>query len=107
MILLIVTIGLVNVCMGLGLAIYFGYGPPTVDAILQSLERMPKAPLSIEMVLPGSNLGAPYDPFASDALAIASTDSTPSASEETVLADIQELAGSVQSPVTSSAANAH
>ena len=43
MILLLVTIGMLNVGLGFGLAIYFGYGPPGPGGIFESLGPMPPA----------------------------------------------------------------
>jgi hypothetical protein len=41
LILLIVTIGLLNICLGFGLAMYFGYGPPGLDGIFEAFGPMP------------------------------------------------------------------
>ena len=61
LILLIVTIGLLNICLGFGLAMYYDYGPPGLDGIFEALGPMPPAAPSVESLIP-AGLGAPYDP---------------------------------------------
>ena len=89
--LLIVVIGLMNICLGFGLSIYLGYAPASLEAIFQSLGPMPPAPPSIETLLPANMLGEPYDPFAPSSEAVSQ------ASEESVLGEVQQLAESAQS----------
>jgi hypothetical protein len=43
LILLTIAIGLLNVCLGFGLAMYYGLGPPGLDGIWESLGPMPPA----------------------------------------------------------------
>jgi hypothetical protein len=60
LLLLIVTIGTLNVCLGFGLAMYYGYGPPGLDGIFQSLGPMP--PATPDAPLAASRLGELYVP---------------------------------------------
>ena len=57
LILLIVTIGLLNICLGFGLAMYFDYGPPGLDGIFEALGPMPPAASSTESLI-STALGA-------------------------------------------------
>ncbi len=61
MLLLIVTIGMLNVGLGFGLAMYFGYGPPGLEGILQAVGPMPPATRDAATVV-AAELGAPYAP---------------------------------------------
>ena len=63
MIFLIVTLGLLNIGLGFGLAMYYGFGPPGLDGLFEALGPMPSAPPNTESFISGK-LGAPYDPSA-------------------------------------------
>ncbi len=115
LILLIVTIGMLNICLGFGLAMYYDYGPPGLDGIFESLGPMPPA---AESLIPTA-LGAPYDPSVAPAApestaarsenlpidnTIAPPSETPPAeslppdllAEEKVLGDVRNLAATAQ-----------
>jgi hypothetical protein len=109
LLLLIVVIGLVNVCLGFGLAMYFGYGPPGLQGIFDSLGPMP-APATDS--LPASaGLGAPCVPLASPSSspAVASSQAMPSddQAEENVLGEVQELATTAQSAMLPGEVQSH
>lgn len=110
LILLIVTIGLLNICLGFGLAMHCGYGPPGLDGIFEALGTMPPGPRAKSLIPTG--LGALYDPsIASESLdglnvalsagrtiAAPSTTSSPETlAEEKVLGDVRDLATAAQS----------
>jgi hypothetical protein len=96
---LIVTIGILNVCIGFGMAMYFGYGPPGLDGIHQALAPMPSVtPDASSPVAAG--LGALYIPGGDDAAgqsnampaaAAAQIGPGDSLSEEGVFGDVREL----------------
>jgi hypothetical protein len=105
LILLIVTIGLLNICLGLGLAMYYGYGPPGLDGIFEAIGPMPPdaeslcdlivAPVAAESTVePAANL--------SDANTTAPPSESPSETmaeplaEEAVLGDVRDLATTAQ-----------
>ena len=67
MLLLIVTIGMLNVCLGFGLAMYYGYGPPGLDGIFQSLGPLPRATPNAALFGSGE-LGAPYVPLPAETI---------------------------------------
>jgi hypothetical protein len=94
LILLIVTIGLLNICLGFGLAMYFGFGPPGLDGIFEAMATMPPA-APTNSGPTATELGAPYDPFAAQAV------DEPSArlAEERVLGDVRDLADTAQTAV--------
>ncbi len=104
MILLIVTIGLLDICLGFGLAMYYGYGPPGLAGIVESLGPMPPAARNAQSPTSGE-LGAPYNPFppASPLPSPANlpTDGTAAETsealaEEAVLGDVRDLASTAQ-----------
>ncbi|MGO9114569.1 MAG: hypothetical protein ACLP9L_35585 [Thermoguttaceae bacterium] len=105
MIVLIVTIGLLNVCLGFGLAMYFGYGPPGVDGIFEALGPMPPVGPSAELLV-SSSIGAPYDPLASPESPAGIGANLPAGNtiaprseplaEEKVLGDIRDLTTTTQ-----------
>ena len=94
MILLIVTIGLLNICLGFGLSMYYGYGPPGLDGIFEALGAMPPA---VPVPLAGSFVTA-YDPMV--AVPANMSPAAPSA-EEQVLGAVRDLAGTAQSAMLS------
>jgi hypothetical protein len=109
---LIVTIGILNVGLGFGLAMYFGFGPPGLDGIFQSLGPMPAA--APNAAPPAAGLGALYipgseetagqsDSMPSDGGAIDSADSL---SEEGVLSDVEALTAAARSAMTTAVAPA-
>ncbi len=110
MIFLLVTIGLLNIGLGFGLAMYYGLGPPGLDGIFQALGPMPPREPSAQS-LPSGGLGAPYDPFpapessiqpgASLATSSAMPPPEPLAEEE-LLGDVRDLAGTAQTAMLSS-----
>jgi hypothetical protein len=99
LILLLVAFGLVNICLGFGLAIYFEVGPPGLDGIFEALGPMPPGAASPQPLVSGG-LGAPYDPFAT---AEPSADSPAGIAEEQVLGDVRELADSAQTALAGAA----
>ena len=82
LILLIVTIGLLNVCLGFGLAMFFGYGPPGLSGVFEAMGPMPPA-----SPLASSRLGSPYDP---ETLA-----------EESLLGDVRDMASDAETAMIS------
>lgn len=103
---------MLNVCLGFGLAMYFGYGPPGLDGILQALGPMPAA--TSDAASPAAvGLGALYIPGEDDAggssaanQTAAAEDNEPSESlsEEGVLSDVRELTEAAQTAMTAAAA---
>jgi hypothetical protein len=115
LLLLIVTIGTLNVFLGFGLAMHYGYGPPGLNGILQSLGPMPAASPNAPIVVA---LGEPYIPFdaapaetapaelpASGADA-ATAPPADALTEEEVLDDVRALAAAAQTVLQSAAENA-
>lgn len=113
MLLLIVTIGTLNVCLGFGLAMYYGYGPPGLDGIFQSLGPMPAASPDAPLA---AALGEPYIPLDTAPVEMAPPESpgngaaagTPvvALAEEEVLGDVRALAAAAQSVMQSAAQEA-
>jgi hypothetical protein len=115
LLLLIVTFGTLNVCLGFGLAMYFDYGPPGLDGIYQSLGPMP--PASADAPLAAA-LGEPYVPFdtappqavqpESPALSADASLGPPAVAlpEEEVLGDVRALTAAAQSVMQSAAQQA-
>ncbi len=115
MLLLIVTIGTLNVCLGFGLAMYYGYGPPGLDGIFQSLGPMPAASPDAPIA---AALGEPYVPFdtasaeaAPPELPAPGADAAPVPpagllTEEEGLGDVCALAAAAQTALLSSAEQA-
>ncbi len=110
---LIVTIGILNVCLGFGLAMYFGYGPPGLDGILQAIGPMPpQRPLRASPTPVG--LGALYIPGGDNAMqqsaanlaAQEGIEPAESLSEEGVLSDVRELTAAAQTATASDTAQA-
>ncbi len=64
LILLIVTIGFLNLCLGFGLAMHFGYGPPGLDGIFEALGPMPPASNGLQVPPPTDRqaVGNPASP---------------------------------------------
>ena len=122
MLVLIVIIGTLNVFLGFGLAMYYGYGPPGLDGIFQSLgpmpPAMPDAPLAAaelgELYIPASVAaearGQPADGGPGDGPAIlsiasvASAASEPPLDEEAVLNDVRQMTAAAQSAMAAGAA---
>ena len=112
LLLLIVTIGTLNVCLGFGLAMYYGYGPPGLDGIFQSLGPMPAASPDAPFA---AALGEPYVPFDAAAAETAPTElPAPGAdvatglpagalTEEEVLGDVRALEAAAQAALLSGA----
>lgn len=111
MILLLVTIGLLNIGLGFGLAMYYGLGPPGLDGIFEALGPMPPV---IPSVPPHDSSGMERSPdpaVAPDSTAEPATnlpadnsiarpgDALP---EEDVLGDVQDLAATAQTAMESS-----
>lgn len=101
MILLLVTIGLLNIGLGFGLAMYYGYGPPGLDGIFEALGPMPPSSPPAQLV---GGLGTPYDPFVATP-----SEAGPSASlaEEEVLGEIRDLAGAAQNAMVGGPVESH
>jgi hypothetical protein len=93
MILLLVTIGLLNIGMGVGLAMYYGLGPPGLDGICEALGPMPSVPASALSPAAGGP-GAPHAPPAAPP-------AEPLA-EENVLGDVRDLATTAQAAMVGS-----
>jgi hypothetical protein len=99
--------GLLNICLGFGLAMHYGYGPPGLDGIFAAFGPMPPAARNPQSFLSGE-LGAPYDPSASASTATSNVNlpadtaggSSDSAAEEKVLADVRDLASTAQTAMT-------
>ncbi len=119
MILLIVTIGLLNICLGFGLAIYYSYGPPGLDGIFEALGPMPPPGSSAES-LGSSKAGAPYEPLPApvEAESTAEPGANPPASdilappleplaEEEVLGDVCDLAATAQTALVNDQVESH
>jgi hypothetical protein len=112
--LLLVTIGMLNVCLGFGLAMYNGYGPPGLDGIFQAVGPMP--PTTPDAVLPGSGeLGAPYVPAPevppvpqpiATPVAVAEEATVGPLAEEGVLSDVREMSAAAQTAMLPDAAQA-
>ena len=105
MLLLIVAIGTLNVCLGAGLAMYYGYGPPGLDGILQALGPMPPATPDAAPAVAGG-LGATDIPSAIDEVPQSASNGGPAASlsEEGVLNDVRDLNAAAESALASGAA---
>jgi hypothetical protein len=109
---LIVIIGILNVCLGFGLAMYLGYGPPGMDGILQALGPMPAAaanaaPLTAglgALYIPGSDEEVPQSPVNSVA---AQPEPADSPSEESVLGDVEVLTAAARSAMSTAAPAQH
>ena len=109
-ILLIVTIGLLNICLGFGLAMYYGFGPPGLDGIFQAIGPMPR-PAPDAKALAYGGIGAPYDPLASPQSPVQPAANLPASSavvppseplaEEEVLGDVRDLASTAQTAMAS------
>jgi len=100
---LIVTIGLLNIGLGFGLAMYYDFGPPGLDGIFGALGPMPPAAPSADSPVPIA-LGAPYDPsVAPETTGEPSTISplSETLAEEKVLGDVRDLAASAQTAMVS------
>jgi len=115
-ILLLVTIGLLNICLGFGLAMHYGFGPPGLDGIFQAFGPMPPpAPSCQSPAASGGyplvgaglgGLGAPHDPFATPqstmqpgASPAANREIAPppgALAEEELLGEVRDLAGTAQ-----------
>jgi hypothetical protein len=113
LLILIVTIGMLNVCLGFGLAMYLGYGPPGLNGIFQALGPMPTVvPDVSQPAAPG--LGALYIPGTDEAVqqsattpaAVGQTDGAGSHSEDDVLGDVQALTAAARSAMTTAVAPA-
>jgi hypothetical protein len=110
---LIVTIGILNVCLGFGLAIYFGYGPPGLDGIFQALGPMPPVVADASSPVAG-RIGAIYIPGGDDASE--QSNAMPggagpigpgdSLSEEGVLGNVRELAATAQTAMATAVVQA-
>ena len=108
LIFLIITIGLLNICLGFGLAMYYGFGPPGLDGICEALAPMPPAAPPAQPVVSG-RIGLPNDPPVSR-VAIKSAPkpaanlpagstiapASESLAEEEVLGDVRDLAATAQ-----------
>ncbi len=119
LLLLIVTIGTLNVCLGFGLAMYYGYGPPGLDGIFQSLGPMP--PATPDAPLTATGLGELYVPTAAaadshaqpaedgrengtvppPAAGIAASLADGPLDEEAVLNDVRQITAAAQSVLSS------
>ena len=106
MLLLVVTIGLLNICLGLGLAMYYDFGPPGLDGIFEALGPMPPAGPSASPLV-SVPLGAPYDPSLTSEAAADSSRPPPLESEmgspldtlaeEGLLGEVHDLSATAQS----------
>jgi hypothetical protein len=89
LILLLVTIGLLNIGLGFSLAMFYGYGPPGLDGIFEALGSMPVAtPIA-------GGLAAAYDPYT----AMEPEVGTSALAEEQVLDDVRDLSRAAQASV--------
>jgi len=101
--LLIVIIGLLNIGLGFGLAIYYGYGPAGLNEIFEALGPMPpgvpnaQSLVSCEIVASKSTVGLSAN------LPVGSTIDPPSEplAEEAVLGEVRDLATTAQSALVS------
>jgi hypothetical protein len=104
-----VAFGLLNVCLGFGLAMYLGHAPPDLQGIFDSLGPMPAVTLG---VAPNSvELGAPYvppqDPETPPSAAGESAAQPFDPTEENVLGEVQELATAAQGVLVSGEVGSH
>lgn len=120
MIALIVTIGLLNICLGFGLAMYFGYGPPGLDGIFEAIGPMPPVAADSK-VEPGMELTAmsnhAYPPTMQARRPMVPGESMPSANggmppaellaEEKVLGDVRDLTATAQTAMLSGQVESH
>ena len=109
LILLIVTIGMLNVGLGFGLAMYFGYGPPGLDGIFQALGPMPSTTSGECVRLFPGQLGVPYVPGPlrkSSQARPRLPRRTNRLAEDGVLSDIRDMAAAAQGSLTTNAAQA-
>ncbi len=118
LLLLIVTIGTLNVFLGFGLAMYFGYGPPGLDGIFQSLGPIPPAaathcagaPAALQSrVALGEPYILPFEPATAETAppvfsGLSNDVAQPLVDEETVLSDVRELTAAAQATFVSGAA---
>jgi len=107
--LLIVTIGLLNIGLGFGLAIYYGFGPPGLDEILEALGPMPPAAPNAQSLV-SDEFDSPHDLIASPVAAESNAElaANPPASsainplaEEMVLGEVRDLAATAQTALVS------
>jgi hypothetical protein len=118
LILLIVAIGLLNVCLGFGLAMYYGFGPPDWRGIFEAFGPVPpKMPTAPSAQSPGAGgLGAPCNPAATEPTVQSSTNLPAGGTiappgellaEEKVLDDVHDLATSARTALVGSEAENH
>jgi len=117
LILLLVAIGMLNVCLGFGLAMYYGYGPPGINGIFQALGPMP-AEMPTTWPIASSELATPSDPPASPAEmetaphdspepVVVAPDAAPHAmtdqplAEEGVLSEVRDMAAAAETALAS------
>ena len=99
MIVLIVAIGLLNIGLGFGLAVYYGYGPPGLDGIFEALGPMPPtAADSPPFFADGAGVKDAAVVMETDQPAAVETIAPTSeeAVEEEVLDDVRDLAATAQ-----------
>ncbi len=103
MTLLIVIIGLLNIGLGFGLAMYYGYGPPGLEEIFEAIGPMPPGVPSAQSLVSGGIVASESTVRLSANLPASSTIDPPAESlaEETVLGEVRDLATTAQSALVS------
>jgi len=106
---------MLNVGLGFGLAMYYGYGPPGLEGILQAVGPMP--PAAPDAATVAAKLGEPYAPAISPNVSETALQSAASLSaavtgdvlaepsiEDRILGGVREMATNVQTAMVSDAA---
>jgi len=116
LILLIVSLGLLNICLGFGLAMFLGYGPPGLEGIFDALGPIPQVAPCAESLLSDAT-SARSDPLVSpesiaEPVANLPADNTIAPLleplvEEKVLGDIRDLATAARTTMVSGQAENH
>jgi hypothetical protein len=110
----IVIIGMLNICLGFGLAMYCGYGPPGLNGIFQALGPMPPEksdigpPIASDPQTPAiavASEAVPPPPLSASSDAASAPPDGPPA-EESVLSEVQELTAAAQTAIASVTAQA-
>jgi hypothetical protein len=96
-ILLLVTIGVLNVGLGFGLAMYYGYGPPGLSGILESLGSMPPATQVLSSA--AAAIGAPVATLVVPPVTRSPIAPQESLAEEAVLGEVRDMATAAQSAI--------
>jgi hypothetical protein len=90
LILLLVAFGMINICLGFGLAMYYGLGPPGLDGIFEAIGPMPPGAPG------GQSLVSGVLDAADGSFAAAPSSESATLDEEQVLGDVRDLSDTAQ-----------